>query len=359
MPLYDEEHTPSMSQPPVSQEDAEEAVDRFIAGQMEGQHIPGLSLAVAHGGAVIHARGYGSASLELDVPVTSETVFQIGSITKQFTATAVMMLVEEGKVGLEESVTHALEGLPDAWAGVTVRHLLDHTSGIKSFTGIPDVMARLTFLPASRDEVLALIAEEPLEFAPGERYAYNNTGYYLLGHVIEWASGRPYADFLRERIFAPLKMEATRLNDMDDIIPHRACGYVWGEDRLWNARHISMTWPFSAGALVSTTLDLARWDAALGSESLLPDAAWEMMWTPATLTDGTKTGYGFGWAMGDYQGHPFVGHSGGIPGFMTHAERFPQDDLAVIVLTNVAPSDPAQIARGVAGHYVPGLQPTV
>ena len=340
----------------MSQDNAEDAVGRFIAAQMESQHIPGLSLAVVRGGAVVHAKGYGSASLELNVPVTPETVFQIGSITKQFTATAVMMLVEEGKVGLEESVTHALEGLPDAWECVTVRHLLDHTSGIKSFTGIPDVMARLTFLPASRDEVLVLIAEEPLEFAPGERYAYNNTGYYLLGHIIEKASGQPYADFLQGRIFVPLKMGATRLNDMKDILPNRACGYEWAEDQWRNADHISMTWPFSAGALFSTTLDLARWDAALGSESLLPKAAWEMMWTPATLTDGTKVEYGFGWAVGDYQGHPFVGHSGGIPGFMTHAERFPEDDLAVVVLTNVVPADPAKIARGVAGHYVAGLR---
>ena len=340
----------------MPQDNMEDAVDRFVAAQMESQHIPGLSLAVVRGGAVVRASGYGSASLELDVPVTPQTVFQIGSITKQFTATAIMMLAEEGRVSLEESVTHALEGLPAAWEGVTVRHLLDHTSGIKSFTGIPDVMARLTFLPASRDEVVALVADAPLEFAPGEQYAYNNTGYYLLGHIIERASGQPYGDFLGDRIFAPLKMEATRVNDLKDILPDRACGYEWAEDRWRNADHISMTWPFSAGALVSTTLDLARWDAALGSETLLPKAAWEMMWAPTTLTDGTKTGYGFGWAVGDYEGHPSVGHSGGIPGFMTHAERFPADDLAVIVLANVAPADPALIARGVAGHYVPGLR---
>jgi len=339
----------------MSQQNAEVAVDRFVADQMKCQHIPGLSLAVVRGGAVVRAGGYGFASLELDVRVTPDTVFQIGSLTKQFTATAIMMLVGEGKIGLGESVTHVLEGLPTAWEGVTVRHLLDHTSGIKSFTGIPDVMARLTFLPTSRDEVLALVAGEPLEFAPGEQYAYNNTGYYLLGHIIEKASGRPYADFLRERIFTPLKMDATCVNDLKDILPNRACGYEWAEDRWRNADHISMTWPFSAGALVSTALDLARWDAALGSESLLPKDVWERMWTPATLTDGTKVGYGFGWGVGDYGGHPTVGHGGGIPGFMSYAERFPEDDLAVIVLTNVVPADPAQVARGVAGHYIPGL----
>ena len=298
----------------MSQEAAEDAVDRFVAEQMESQHIPGLSLAVVRGGAVVRAQGYGLASLELNVPVTPQTVFQIGSITKQFTATAVMMLVEEGKVSLGESVTHALDGLPDTWEGVTVRHLLDHTSGIKSFTGIPDVMARLTFLPASRDEVLGLVAGEPLEFAPGEQYAYNNTGYYLLGHVIEKASGQPYGDFLRERIFAPLGMNATRLNDMDDILPHRACGYVWGEDRLWNARHISMTWPFSAGALVSTTLDLARWDAALGGGSLLPKAMWERMWTPATCwPTGQRPATGSGGPWATTQDTPLWATAGASP----------------------------------------------
>jgi CubicO group peptidase (beta-lactamase class C family) len=341
----------------MTQENVEDAVDRFVGAQMDSQHIPGLSLAVVRGGAVIRARGYGFASLELNVRVTPQTVFQIGSLTKQFTAVAVMMLVGEGRVGLGESITRTQDGLPPAWGGVTVRHLLDHTSGIKSFTSLPDVMARLTFLPASRDEVLALVAGEPLEFAPGERYAYNNTGYYLLGHIIEQASGQPYADFLRERIFAPLKMNATRVNDLKDILPDRACGYEWAEDRWRNADHISMTWPFSAGALVSTALDLARWDAALGSESLLPKAAWERMWTPATLNDGTRVDYGFGWAVGDYGGHRSLGHGGGIPGFMTYMERYPDDDLAVIVLTNVLPADPALIVRGVARHYVPNLQP--
>jgi D-alanyl-D-alanine carboxypeptidase len=255
----------------MPQEDAEDAVDRFVTGQRESQHIPGLSLAVVRGGVVILARGYGFANLEMNVRVTPETVFQIGSPTKQFTATAVMMLAEEGKVGLGESIARYQEGLPARWNGVTVRHLLDHTSGIKSFTSLPDVMARLTFLPTSRDEILALVADEPLEFAPGERYAYNNTGYYLLGHIIEQASGQPYGDFLHGRIFAPLGMDATRVNNMDDILPHRASGYVWAENRWWNARPTSMTWAFSAGALVSTVLDLARWGGGSGQRGTSPE----------------------------------------------------------------------------------------
>jgi len=339
----------------MPQEYVEDAIDQFITTQMESQHIPGLSLAIVCGDEVVRARGYGFASLELNVAVTPETVFQIGSITKQFTATAVMMLVAEGKVSLDESITGYQEGLPAVWGAVTVRHLLAHTSGIKSFTNIPDVTERLTFLPTTRDEILALIANERLEFAPGERYAYNNTGYYLLGHIIEKASGQRYADFLQERIFAPLGMEATRVNDMDDIIPHRASGYVWAENRWWNARHISMTWAFSAGALASTVHDLARWGAALGRDALLPKASWEWMWTPTTLTDGTKTGYGLGWRMIDYSGHRSVGHDGTSSGFTAFVERDLEDGLMVIILTNVVPSNRAEIARGVVDHYVAGL----
>jgi len=306
---------------------------------------------------VILARGYGFANLELNVRVTPETVFQIDSLTKQFTATAVMMLAEEGKVGLGESITRYQEGLPARWNGVTVRHLLDHTSGIKSFTSLPDVLARLTFLPTSRDEILALVADEPLEFAPGERYAYNNTGYYLLGHIIEQASGQPYGDFLHERIFAPLGMDATRVNNMDDILPHRASGYVWAENRWWNARPTSMTWAFSAGALVSTVLDLARWGAALGDEALLPKEIWEQMWTPTTLADGMKTGYGFGWRVNDHHGCRSVGHDGTSSGFTAFAEHSLEDDLTVIILMNVVPSNRAQIAKGVTGCFVSNLLP--
>lgn len=343
----------------MPQENGEDAIDQFVAAQMESQHIPGLSLAVVRGGAVVLARGYGLANLELNVRVTPESVFQIGSITKQFTATAVMMLAEEGKVGLDESISRYQEGLPAAWSGVTVRRLLNHTSGIKSFTSLPDFLARYAVWPTTLEHVVSLIADEALEFAPGAQYAYNNTGYYLLGHVIEKASGRPYASFLRERIFVPLKMNDTRVNVVKDVIPQRADGYGWEEDRWCHAPRVSMDWVYSAGALVSTAPDLAKWDMALGHESLLPRSTWEGMWTPTRLNDGTMAGYGFGWVVGETGGRRTLSHGGGIPGFMSFMERCPEDDLAVIVLTNVLPSDPAGIARGVAGHYVPSLQPPV
>ena len=336
---------------------AEDVVDQYVHEQMDAQHIPGLSLAVVQGGAVVKAHGYGLASLELGVAATTDTVYQIGSITKQFTAVAIMMLAQEGKIALDKSIACYQEGLPENWGGVTVRQLLNHTSGIPSFTNHPNI-GMMHLSPTTREGILDLVVGEPLEFTPGDRHTYNNTGYYLLGHIIERISGQSYGDFLRERIFTPLAMESTRLNDMKEILPGRACGYEWVEDRWKNADHISMTWPFSAGALVSTVSDLARWDLSLGSEALLTKARWEQMWTPTVLTDGTTADYGFGWGVGKCQTHRVIGHGGGIPGFITFAERYPDDGLAVVVLTNLAPSDPAKIARGVAGYYDLDLSPT-
>ena len=340
----------------MSKEDFGTAIDQYVAEQMAEQHLPGLSLAVVRDGEVILRRGYGLASLEMNVPVTPETVFQIGSLTKQFTAVAVLMLAERGKIGLDESVSRYVPGLPAAWGGVSVRHLLNHTSGIKSFTGLPDFIDRLAPLPTTREGIVSLIADEPLEFSPGESYAYNNTGYYLLGHVIEQTSGRSYAAFLQERIFNPLAMTDTRVNVVEDIIPNRACGYGWAEDRWCNAPHVSMDWVYSAGALIATAPDLAKWDMALGREDLLPHSAWENAWTPTRLNDGTAAEYGFGWIVSERNGHRSLSHGGGIPGFASFMERFPDDDLSVVVLTNLLPSSTAEIARAVAGHYVPDLR---
>jgi D-alanyl-D-alanine carboxypeptidase len=334
----------------------QESIDQFIAEQMEQQHIPGLSLAVVREGSLVLARGYGQANLELAVPATRESVYEIGSITKQFTAVAVVMLVEEGKIGLDASITRYLEGLPPAWEAVTVRHLLNHTSGIKSYTSLPDFM-RLTIHPTTREEIVALVADLPFDFAPGSRYSYCNTGYFLLGSIIEAAGGKPYAEFLDERIFLPLEMTATRVYNEKELVPNRASGYEWAEEKWRNADYISMTWPFAAGALVSTVLDLAKWDMALGSDRLLPAHRWEQIWSPAALNDGSTSDYGFGWGVGDYAGWPNIQHGGGIPGYITFDVRYPEQKLTVIALTNVGSSNPGTIARGVATLYDPALLP--
>ena len=196
-----------------------------------------------------------------------------------------MMLVEEGKVGLDEKITTYLTGLPEAWKNVTVRQLLTHTSGIKGYTDVPG-FEKITLVPASKEEVLKVVATYPLNFPSGDKWDYSNTGYFLLGMIIEKASGKTYAEFLKERIFTPLQMNATQINDLHTIIPNRANGYEWKDGALHNADFISMTWPFAAGAIVSTVNDLAKWDAALYTDRLLKTASLQQMWTPVKLNDG-------------------------------------------------------------------------
>ena len=329
-------------------------LNEYIHAQMEAQHIPGLSLAVLERGALTLAQGYGLANVELSVSATADTVYQLASLTKQFTATAVMLLAGEGKLNLDDLLLYHLPDLPSTWGDVTLRHLLTHTSGIKSYTDLPDFRKtiRKDYTP---EELLALVTDLPLEFAPGERLAYNNTGYFLLGLVIEKTGEKSYGDFLTKRIFEPLGMTRTRVNDLRAILPGRATGYTWENETLRNGEYVSPTQPFAAGALVSTVLDLARWEAALWKDTLLPQKCLQEMWTPATLTDGTTSEYGFGWGIRVYHRHRFVGHGGGIPGFATLIARFPDDGLTVILLSNSDHANADMLAREVAALYLPAL----
>jgi CubicO group peptidase (beta-lactamase class C family) len=331
-------------------------VDAYVEAEIARRHIPGVSVAVTRRGEVIHAKGYGQANVELAVPATENTIYQIGSITKQFTATAIMMLADEGKLSLGDPISKYLDDAPDAWSGVTVRHLLNHTSGIKSYTSIADNMAK-NRLDRSKQEIIGSVRDLPLEFEPGEKFAYNNSGYFLLGLIIEKASGKSYGEFLDERLFKPLRMTATRVNDLKLIIPNRATGYAWLMGQLQNAEHSSMTWPFSAGAIASTVTDLAKWDIALAAGRPVKQAVLDEMWTKTKLNDGKDVDYGFGWSISSYRGHRVIGHGGGISGFTTDIARFVDDKLSVIVLTNLSgpTANPASLARGVAGFYISDL----
>lgn len=331
-----------------------DAVDTFLKAEMSRRHIPGISVVVVRDGKVIKAKGYGRANVETGAPATPDTVYELASVTKQFTATAVMMLVEEGRVKLEESILTYLPDLPEAWKPVTVRHLLNHTSGIRSYTSLPAFLANLR-KDYTQAELIRLVAGYPLDFPPGERFVYNNTGYFLLGMLIEKVSGKSYEEFLKERIFQPLGMTATRLNNRRAVIPNRAAGYDWAQNQLRNAEYLSPTQPFSAGALVSSVRDMAKWDAALNGERLLKRSTLEQMWQPSRLADGKTHGYGFGWAIYDYQGQKVVGHGGGIPGFSTCIARFPEHKLTVTLLANLSGVDSARLAHGVAARYIPAL----
>ena len=332
-----------------------ERVDAAVTMAMGRQQIPGLSLAVVKDGTVVFARGYGLANVELNVAATPETVYEIGSITKQFTATAVMMLVEEDKIALDDKITEHLSGLPEAWTGITVRHLLTHTSGIRNVNSLPG-FARLRMTPGSQQKLVRILEASSLQFEPGSKWAYCNTGYQLLGWIIEKASGVPYATFLKERIFIPLDMQATQVNDSARIVKNRAGGYVLQEDTLKNAGYVDMSFPFSAGAIVSTVTDLTKWGLALDQGKLLKPSSFEEMWTPVRLNGGKTHGYGFGWSLNKTtNGHSMLFHGGHIVGFRSFIVRYPEDRLTVIVLTNADFGSPKIIASKVASFYEPDL----
>lgn len=330
-----------------------DAVDDLVQAQMARQHIPGLSLAVVRDGKVVKAKGYGLANVELKVAAAPETVYQIQSITKQFTATGVMMLVEEGKIGLDDPISKYLEDLPPAWSGITVRHLLTHTSGIKDFINERTVNLRLDLAPR---DVIKSLADKPLNFPPGERFAYSNTGYHLLAMIIRQVTGKEWGDFLTERVFTPLGMADTRVISWSEIIPNRAAGYRWDGAKLRNGEYVAISiLGYAGGGIRSTVLDMAKWDAALSSERLLKKSSLEQMWTPGKVKQGSIN-YGFGWAMGAEHGHRLVTHNGAhFTGFQTCIRKYPEDHLTVVVLTNLNGSDPDGIAKSVARSYLPDL----
>jgi CubicO group peptidase (beta-lactamase class C family) len=335
-------------------------VDDYVARQLRALHIPGLSLAVVRDGRIIKAQGYGVANIELNVPAASDTVYEIGSMTKQFTATAIMMLVEEGKVSLDDKLTKYFrqdEGAPEAWSRITVRHLLTHMSGIQNHVAAPD-FPDLFHTNLTRDSLVKRFFKLPLEFQPGETWAYDNTGYYLLGIIIEKASGKSFWQFLDERIFQPLGMTATRSTDPLPLVPNRAAGYEWQNNKFEIRPVLTPFVAFSAGALLSSIEDMAKWDAALYTEKLLKKSSFEQMWTPAQAKDGRAApfSYGFGWFIDTYHGHRLVQHSGGTPGFSSTIYRFVDDELTIIILTNHADRIVDQLAIDIAGDYVPALK---
>jgi D-alanyl-D-alanine carboxypeptidase len=330
------------------------SIDDYLQSAMQKNHVPGISVAVVHDGKVVMARGYGLANVELSVPATENTVYQIASVTKTFTATAINMLVDEDKLKLDDKIVARLPDLPAAWKEVTVRQLLSHTSGIKSYTSVKDFhkTARKDY---DRREIIDLVAKDPLEFAPGEKWNYSNTGYFLLGLLIEKVTGKSFGDFLADRIFKPLEMTHTRVNDLQTVIPNRAQGYTWNGKELRNGEYVSPTQPFAAGMLVSTVSDLVKWDAALDSERLLKKSSLERMWTPAALAKGEPAKYGFGWEIGTVNGHRRLSHGGGIPGFTSQLARFVDDKLTVIVLSNSDQCNAGALAQGIARRIVPTL----
>jgi CubicO group peptidase (beta-lactamase class C family) len=328
------------------------AVSEYVTAEMQRQHIPGLSLLVVHHGEIVRAEGFGLASVELNVPAKPETIFQSGSVGKQFTATAVMMLVEEGKIGLDDPLTKYFTDAPAGWKAVTIRELLSHTGGFGDYPKTFNFRKDWT-----EPELLKLVEGIPLAYAPGTKWAYSNLGYLTLGILIHRVTGEFYGDFLQQRIFKPLGMDTTRIISEADIIPHRAAGYrlVKGElkNQEWVAPMVNTT---ADGSLYFSIVDLAKWDAALYTEKLLKRSSLDLMWTPVKLKNGetNKEGYGFGWFIQNKNGHRCIGHDGSWQGFETSIVRYVDDQLTVVALSNLAGARPDEITQHVAGMYLSG-----
>ncbi len=337
--------------PCVAQDAITAKIDDFIKSEMQQQRIPGVSLAVVKDGQLVLAKGYGFANVEHQVAVRPETIFQSGSVGKQFTATAVMMLVEDGKINLDEKIGKYLGNVPDAWKNITVRNLLTHTSGMASYPKDFDFRRDYT-----EDELLKIAKTIPVAFAPGERWQYSNMGYATLGILISKVTGKFYGDFLQERIFKPLDMKTARIINEADIIPNRAAGYRLVKGELKNQEWVSPSMNTTAdGSLYLTALDMAKWDAALYGEKLLKKTSFDEMWTPVKLNDGRTARYGFGWTLGEVNKHRIIEHGGSWQGFKSFIARYPNDRLTVIVFANLAQAYEAMLAHGVAAIYNPAL----
>lgn len=325
----------------------ESSIDDYVQTEMQKQRIPGLSLAIVKNGQIVLARGYGYANLEHQVPVKPVTIFQSGSVGKQFTATAVMMLVAENKISLDEKIGRYLGAVPESWQNITVRHLLTHTSGLTDYPDDFDFRRDYT-----EDELLKRAQAITPAFKPGEKWQYSNLAYVTLGILIHKVTGQFYGDFLQERVFKPLGMTNTHIISEADIVPNRAAGYHLVKNELKNQNWVSPTLNTTAdGALYFTVADMAKWDASLYGETLLKQSALQEMWTPVRLNNNKTFDYGFGWSLGQINGHHIIEHGGAWQGFTTYIARYVADRLTVIVLDNLAGANPGKIAHHVAGIY--------
>lgn len=329
-------------------------VDHYVEKAMTERHIPGISLAVIYDGVPIKVKGYGLANIENNVRVSPETIFQSGSIGKQFTAAAILQLKEEGKLKLDDNISKYFAGSPSLWQNITIRNLLTHTSGI------PDIPEDSTGINLqsnyTEQDLLRLAMKLPLIFKTGEKWSYSNTGYVLLGILIHQITGKFYGDVLKEKIFLPLSMETIRIINEPDIIMNRSSGYElrngeW-QNQSWVAPSLNTT---ADGSLYLTVFDLIKWDAAITKEQILNKEDLQAMVTPTKLNNDSLHPYGFAWFLSPLNGHRAFQHSGSWQGFNTYIARFPDDKLTVIVLTNLNPSNPGLIAKDIAAIYIPEL----
>jgi len=342
--------------PPSSQE-LESRVEEYMAARVKRDHFSG-SILIAREGKVLFSKGYGMANLEHEVPDTPQTKYRLGSITKQFTAMAILILQEQGKLNVHDKIKKYVPDAPKAWDEITIENLLTHTSGIYNYTESLEFMKTLP-VRVTLKELIAKFKDKPLNFKPGEKFSYSNSGYIVLGQIIETASGQNYPSFTKQAIFDPLAMNETGYDNATSIIKHRASGYVRRLGIvLTNCDYVDMSIPHAAGALYSTTRDLLKWDQALYTEKLVPRKSLGAMFTPH------KDNYGYGWMIDKKFGQTRYEHGGGIMGFVTIIERYPDEKLLVVALSNLENSPIGAIGTDLAAialgqRYVVPREPKV
>lgn len=335
--------------PCLAQDKLSERIDAYVKSEMQRQQIPGVSLAVVRDGKIALLKSYGFSNLEHRVPVKPETIFQSGSIGKQFTATAIMLLANEGKLSLDDKISKFFPDAPASWSPITVRHLLTHTAGLADYPADFDTRRDHT-----EAELWTMIKGIPLSYQPGTRWDYSNLGYVTLGILISKVTGRFQGDFIVERIFRPLGMQSARVISEADIVPNRAAGYRLEQGQLKNQEWVSPSTNTTAdGCYYFSVLDLAKWDAALQSDALLPQAQLALMWTPVKLADGSSKAYGFGWHTDVLHGHQVVFHGGAWQGFKSFIVRFPKERVTFIFMANSWDTRDFGFARGLVATQFP------
>jgi D-alanyl-D-alanine carboxypeptidase len=328
-------------------------VDAFIARQMQETHITGLSLAVVKNGKVVKATGYGLANVETRTAATAATVYQIGSVSKQFLSAGIMLLQQDGKLNITDKLSRYIPDVPGTWKEITLQRLLNHSAGLPL-----DIPAFDPYRIQTDSALTNSLFSIPLLYAPGDSLSYSNAGYFVIADVIRRVSGMPWAEFISKRIFQPLNMTSTRTTITTELVKNRASGYNVRKGITTNAEAWISIRP--SGAFLSTVGDMAKWDAALYGNTILSEASKQQLWSPAKLNMHggiVEVPYGLGWGLQPFQGHRRVLHNGGMPGFSADLQRFTDDRLTIIILCNTAGVDADVLAVTVAGFYNKELEP--
>lgn len=312
----------------------------------------GATALIARNGTVIYKKAFGMANLELNVPMQIDNVFRIGSISKQFTAVAILQLQEQGKLELQDDIKKFIPDYPTHGYTITIEQLLNHTSGIKNYTSIKEWDGQAQRKDFTSEALVDYFKNQPMDFPPGTKWDYNNSGYVLLGYIIEKVSGKTYAEYIVDNIFSPLGMIDSYYGDHIPIIKNRVSGYEPAKDGVANTDFLSMTQPYAAGSLLSTVEDLFKWHLAVHSYKLVKKEILDKAFISSKLVNGKSTNYGYGWFMGNLQGSSTIEHGGGINGSLTNAIYLPKEDVFVTVFSNCTCKPTSDVSTKIAGLVI-------